>query len=160
MIGIRILLVRVRRVSCMAGVDAGEHGVVRGINMAIRATGTIMRNPEIGVIEHRAKPCLGHPRGVAGRARRRIRSRHVIRNVTPVGLRICVIRLMAAVTIRCRIAGGVVAAEVAVGASIDHGPDCAGHSRARRQHVRPLQGKACGAVVKFSVRPKKRVVAR
>ena len=84
----------------------------------------------------------------------------MIRHVTSIGLRIRVIRLMATVAIRGRIACAVIAAEMAVRAGIHHGPDGAGHGRARRQHMRPLQGKARSAVVKLSVRPEQGVVAR
>lgn len=144
----------------MASINAREHRVVRRINVAIRAGGTIVRNPEIGVIEHRAEPRLSHPRRMARGASRRVGRRHVIRHSASIGLRIRVIRLMAAVTIRGRIACAVIASEMAVRAGIDHGPDGAGHGRARWQHMRPLQGKARSAVVKLSVRPEHGVVAR
>ena len=84
----------------------------------------------------------------------------MIRHIASIGLRIRVVRLMATVAIRGRIACAVIAAQMAVRARIDHGPDGAGHRRARWQHVRPLQCKARGAVVKLSVGPQQRVVAR
>jgi len=37
MVRIRLLLVRMRRIACMARVDAGEYGVIRRINVAIGA---------------------------------------------------------------------------------------------------------------------------
>ena len=119
-----------------------------------------MWNPEIRVIEDGTEPRLGYPRRMARGARRRVGSRHVIRHVAPISLRVGVVRLVAAITIRGRIPGGVIAAYMAVRAGIHHGPDGAGNGRAWWQHVRPLQRKARGAVVKLSVRPKNCVVAR
>ena len=66
---------------------------------------------------------------------------------------------MAAVAIRGWIANGVVAAHVAVGTSIDHRPDRARDSGARRQHVRTLQREARRGVIKFSIRPEQGVMA-
>lgn len=158
--GIRILLVCVRRVSRVAGVDAGKDRVVGRIDVAIGTRRTVVRNSERSMVEHRTQPGRGHPRGVAGDTGRRIRSRNVIRHVRSVCLRIGVIVLMAAVAVRGWIARRVVAADVAVGASVDHRPNRAGDCGARRQHVRPLQREACGGVVKLSVGPQHRVMTR
>ena len=54
-----------------------------------------MRNEESGVIENRAGPGSGHPRGVAGRAGRRIGSGNVIWDRRAIGLRVGVVRRMA-----------------------------------------------------------------
>ena len=67
---------------------------------------------------------------------------------------------MAAVAVRGRIARSVVAADMAVRASIDHRPDRAGNRGARRQHVRTLQREPRRRVVKLPIGPKNRVVAR
>ena len=66
---------------------------------------------------------------------------------------------MAAVTIGRRIPGGVVAADVAVGARIHHRPDRTCDCGARRKHMRPLQREAGRRVVKLSVRPQHRIMA-
>jgi len=66
---------------------------------------------------------------------------------------------MATVAIRRRVARGVVAAHVAVGAGIYHRADGAGNCGARREHVRALKREARGAVVKLSIGPKQGVVA-
>jgi len=66
---------------------------------------------------------------------------------------------MATVAIRRRIARGVIAAHVAVGAGIYHRADGAGDGGARREHVRALKREARGAVVKLSIGPKQGVVA-
>ena len=136
---IRIRLVRVRRISVMAGTDAGEDRVIRGIDVAIGANRTVVRNPEPGVVENRASPSGGHVRGVAGNAAGRIVSSHVIWYARSIRLCVCVIALMAAVAVGAGIARGVVAADVAVRAGIHHRSDRAGNRGARRQHVRTLQ---------------------
>lgn len=84
----------------------------------------------------------------------------VIGHVRAIILRRGVVRLMAAVAVRGRIARGVVPADVAVRTSVDHRPDRAGDRSARRQHVRALQRETCGRVVKLSVGPKNGIVAR
>lgn len=157
---IRIRLVRVRRIARVACVDAGEDRVIRRIDMAVAATRTVMRNPERRMVKDCPEPCRSHPSGVARNASRRIVCRDVIRRVGPIGLRIRVIRLMAAVAIRRRIAGGVVAANVAVRTRIHHRPNRACNGRAWRQHVRTLERESRCRVVKLSVGPQNRVVAR
>ena len=148
--------VRIRR--CVTSLTR-ERFIVRRIDVTITADGPVVRNPEICVIENCTKPCLGHPRRMAGNARRWIIRRHVIGHGGPVGLGVHIVRLVATIAIRRRIAGRVVAAEVTVGTGIDHRPDRAGNRRARRHHVRTLQGKARRAVIKLSIRPEHRVVA-
>ena len=159
MIRIRVLLIRMRRISGMARVNAGKERVIRRTDMAIRTGRAVMRNSEVRVVEDGAEPGLGHPRGMTRGAAGRIRSRYVIRNIAAVGLRLRKICLMAAVTIGRWIAGRVIAAEVAVRASIHHWPDGSRDRGARRQHVRPLQSESRGAVVKLAVCPQNGVVA-
>ena len=153
----------VRAGSRMA-VDATKLGVVRRINVAIgadrRCTQRWVRKPEEGMVENGARPSRGHVGRVAGNAGCRIQSSHMIGHARSIRLCIRIIALMAAVAVGGRIAGRVVAAAVAVRASIHHRPDRAGNRRARRQHVRALQREACRRVVKLSIRPKNRVVAR
>lgn len=96
---------------------------------------------------------------MAAYARCRVRRGYVIRHGRAIGLRIGVVRLVAAVAIRCRITRRVVAAQVAVRTSVDHRADRACNRRPRRQHVRPLQRKARRAVIKLAVRPEQRVMA-
>lgn len=97
---------------------------------------------------------------MAGGASCRIRCGDVIRHVGPVSLRVRVIALVAAVAIRRRIAGGVVAADMAIRAGIHHGPDRASYRRARGKHVWTLQWESRRGVIKLSVRPQNRVMAR
>ena len=127
--------------------------------MAIRARRAIVRDPEVGMVEDRTQPGSGHISGVAAYARCRVRRRYVIRHSRAIGLRIGVVRLVAAVAIRRRITRRVVAAQVAVRTSVDHRADRTCNRRARRQHVRTLQREARRAVVKLAVRPKQRVMA-
>ena len=160
-IAVRLLLVRMRRISCMARVNTGEDRIVGRIDMAVgtsRLTVSV-REPEIGVVEDRSGPRRRDPRRMATQASRWIIRANVIRHVGAVSLGVRVVRLMAAVAVRGRVAGGVVAADVAVGAGVHHWPDCSGNGRARRQHVRTLQRETRGAVVKLSVGPKHGVVA-
>src|SRR2546429_5605573 len=63
-----------------------------------------------------------------------------------------IISLMAPVAVHGRIARSVVAARVAVRASIDHRSDRAGNRGARRQHVRALQREARRRVDRKSTR--------
>jgi len=49
---IRILLVRVRRISCVAGIDTGKDRVVGRIDVAIGATRTLVRDLEVGMVEN------------------------------------------------------------------------------------------------------------
>src|SRR5260370_24855837 len=83
----------------------------------------------------------------------------MIRNGGAIILSVREVGLMAAVAIRGRVTGGVVAAQVAVGTSIDNRPDRAGYSRTRGCHMRTLQREAGRGVVKFSIRPEHRVMA-
>lgn len=112
------------------------------------------------MVEYRSQPGGGHPGRMARRASCRIRSGHMIRHVRAVVLRICKIGLVAAVAIRRRVACSVVAAQVAVGACIDHWPNRTRYSRTWWQHMRTLERETRRAVIKLSVRPKNRVVAR
>lgn len=65
MMTIRLRLVRMGRISRMAGIDTGEDRIVGGIDMAIAATRTIVRNPEVSMVEYRPQPRSGHVGGVA-----------------------------------------------------------------------------------------------
>lgn len=159
-IRIRILLVCMWGIPRMAGIDAGEHRVIRCVDVAIAAAGPLVRNLKIRMTEDRTQPRGGHPRRVAGGAGCRIRSGHVIRHVCSIGLRVRVVALVAAIAIRCRISRSVIAADMAVRAGVHHWPNRASYSRARGQHVWTLQRKSRCGVIKLSVRPQKRVVAR
>jgi len=128
--------------------------------MTITADRPLVRNPEIRVIENCAKPRGGHVSRVAAYARCRIIRRDVIGHRGPVGRCVRIVRLVATIAIRRRIARRVIPSYVAVRASIHHSADRARHRRARRQHVRSLQGEARRAVVKLPVGPQQRVVAR
>ena len=159
-IRIRLRLAGMRRIPRMTSVNAREDDVIRRIDMAIRADRALMRNFEPRVIENCAEPRSGHPRCVATYAGRRIVCSDVIRHGGPIGLCICVIRLVASIAICGRITCRVVAADMAIRAGIDHRPDRASNSSARRQHVRTLEWEARCAVVKLSIRPGNRVMAR
>ena len=141
----------------------GEHGVVRRIDMAIRADCRSalrrVRKPELRMVENRSQPRGGDPGRVAGDAGGRIIRRDVIRHVCAISLSLREIRLMAAVAIRGWVAGRIVAADMAVRAGIDHRPDRARYRGAGRQHMWTLQRKASRAVIKFSIRPQNRVMA-
>ena len=65
---IRIRLVRMRRISRMAGADTRKDRVVGRINMAIGTRGAIVRNPEVGMVEYRPQPGGGHVSSVAAYA--------------------------------------------------------------------------------------------
>ena len=134
--------------------------VVGRNGVAITAHRSVVRNPEKGMVENRAHPSRGRIGSVAGNASCRIRRGDVIRHGRTIRLCIRIISLMAPVAVHGRIARSVVAARVAVRASIDHRSDRAGNRGARRQHVRALQREARRQVVKLSIRPKNRVVAR
>src|SRR5882724_384252 len=84
---IRLPLVRMRRISRMAGIDTGKYLIVGRVDMAIAAARTLVRNPERRMVENRSQPGGGHPGGMAGRASRRIGSGHVIRHVRAIVLR-------------------------------------------------------------------------
>ena len=119
----------------------------------------MVRNLEIRVIKHCTQPGLSYPRRVATGASCRIAGCDMVGDVRAVCLRIGEIRLVAAVTIGRGISRGVIAADVAVRARVDHRANRTGDSRARRQHVRPLQRETRRAVVKLAVGPEQRVVA-
>ena len=156
---VRSRLVRVRRIPRVACADARENRVIRRIDVAIGAGRAVMRNLEVTMVENRAEPGRGDIGRMAGNARCRVICRHVIRHCAPIRLRIREVRLMAAIAVRGGIAGRVVSSDVAVCAGIHHGTNRTGHRRARRNHVRALQGEARGAVVKLSIRPENCVVA-
>jgi len=139
---------------------ARELLIVARNGVAITAHGSVVRNPEGGVGENRAQPGRRHISGVTGNTGCRIIRRNVIRHARGVSLGIRIIRLMAAVAVRRRIARRVVPADVAVRASVDHRPNRTRDRRARRQHVRTLQREARCGVVKLSIRPENGVVAR
>ena len=143
----------------MACADAGEDRIIGRINMAIGTARTLVRNPEVRMVEDRAQPSGGHPGRVAGEAGGRIIRRDVIRHVCAISLSVREIRLMAAVAIRGWVAGRIVAADMAVRAGIDHRPDRAGNRGARRQHMWTLKRETCGTVVELSIAPQHRVVA-
>ena len=155
-----VLHARPVRARLRMAVDTREHRIVRRDLVAVRANRAVVRNAEIRMVEHRPQPGGGHPGRMAGRASCRIRSGHMIRNRGAIVLRARKIGLVAAVTIRRRVTGGVVAAQMAVGARIDHWPNRARNRRAWWQHMRTLERKARRAVIKPSVGPKNRVVAR
>ena len=136
--GIRARLIRVRRIPRVASVDAREDCVIRGIDMAVATTRTIVWNSEGCVVEDRSQPGGRYPSGVAGNASGWIGCDDVIRHVRSVRLCIREIALVAAVAIRRWIARCVVAANVAVRAGVHHRSDCAGNRSAWRQHMRPL----------------------
>ena len=156
---IRIRLIRMRRISCMASVDTGKDRVVGRIDVAIGTARPVVRNTKIRMVEDCTRPGRRHPSGVAGSAGSRIGSSDVVGDVGAVGLRVGVVRLMATVAIGGGIAGRVVAADVAVRASVNHRPDRSSYRRAWREHVRALQREAGGAVVKLAVGPHHGVVA-
>ena len=157
--GIRILLVRVRRIPGVTGIDTGKDRVVGRIDMAIGTRRTIVGNSEGGMVENRAQPGCGRPRCVTGDAGCRIGSGHVIRHVCSIVLCRGVVRLMATVTVRGWIARCIVAADVAVGARIDHRSDRTRHCCTRRQHMRTLKRETSRSVVELSIGPKNSVVA-
>lgn len=107
---IRIRLVRVRGISCMAGIDTGKDLIVSRVDMAITAARALVRNSERRMVENRPQPGGGHPGRMAGSASCRIRSSYVIRYRGPIVLRGREVGLVAAVAIRRRVTGGVVAA--------------------------------------------------
>ena len=155
---IRLRLVRMRRDSRVAGINTGKNLIVGRVDMAIAAARTLVRNPERRMVEDRPQPGSSHVGSVAAYTGRRIGRHHVIRHGGSISLRVDVVRLVAAVTIGRRVAGGVVAAHVAVRTCIDHRPDRPRHCRTRRQHMRTLQREPRRRVVKLSIGPKKRVV--
>jgi len=110
------------------------------------------------MVEYRPQPGGGHISRVAAYASCRIGRRHMIRNRSAISLRVCEVGLMAAIAIRCRVTGSVVAAQVAVGTRIDHRPNRARNRCTRRQHMRTLQREPRRAVVELSIRPEHRVV--
>ena len=143
----------------MASADAGEDRIIGRSNMAIGAARTVVRNPEIGMVEDRTQPGGGHPGRVAGDAGGWIIRRDVIRHVGAISLSVYEIRLVAAVAVRGWVPGRIVAADMAVRAGIDHRPNRARNRGAGRKHMGPLQGKPGRAVIKCSIRPENRVVA-
>ena len=143
----------------MASADAGEGRIIRRINMAIRTARTVVRNPEVSMVEDRTQPGGGHPGRVAGEAGGRIIRRDVIRHAGAISLSVYEIRLMAAVAIRGWVAGRIVAADVAVLAGIDHRPNRARNGGAGRKHMGSLQRKPRRGVIKLSIRPENRVMA-
>lgn len=149
-----------RRIARVACVDAREDCVVRGVDVAVAATGTLVRNLECRMVKHSAQPGGRYPCRVARNASCRVRRGNVIWHVRPIILSRRVVRLVAAVAIRRRIARGVIAADVAVRTRIHHRPDRAGNRGAGRRHVRTLQRETCRSVIKLSVDPKDGVVAR
>lgn len=139
MIGVCLRLAGVRRSHArMTSINAGKDRIVCRINMTISAYRSVMWNHERRVIEHGSQPGCSYPRRVTRSASRRVGCRHVIGHVRPVILCGRVIRLVASVAIRGRIARGVIAADVAVRASIYHRPDRTGDCGAWRKHVRTL----------------------
>ena len=118
----------------------------------------MVRNAEVRMVEYRPEPGGGYVRSVAAYACCRVGRGHVIRNCGAIILRAREVGLMAAVTIRRRVTAGVVAAQMAIGARIDHRPDRARYSRARWQHMGALERESCRAVIKFSICPQQRVV--
>ena len=129
------------RIARMASADAGEQRIIGRINMAIGTARTVVRNPEVSMVEDRTQPGGGHPGRVAGYAGRRIIRRDVIRHGGAICLSVYEILLMAAVAIRGWVASRIVAADVAIRAGIDHRPNRARNRGARRKHMRPLQRK-------------------
>ena len=127
----------VRRRYRMA-VFTGLYLVIRRIDVAVAAHRPVVGNTERGVVENRAQPCRGYISGVATDTSRRIIRRDVIRRACAVSLRVRVVGLVTAVAIRRLMAGGVVPADVAVGARIHHRPYRPCNGRARRQHVGTL----------------------
>ena len=144
----------------MASADAGEDRIVRRVDMAIGTARAVVRNPEIGMVENRAQPSGGYISGVASDASGRIIRRDVIWDGCAISLSVREIRLVAAIAIRRWIAGGVIAANMAVGARIHHRPNRAGNGGTGRKHMGSLQRKSRRAVIKFSIRPQNRVMAR
>ena len=142
MIRVRLRLATVR--ACVAN-DAGEHCIVRGIDVAICTDRRVMWFLEPGMVESRAKPIRGDPSGVAGNAGGRVLRRNVIRHRATECLRAQPGCLMAPIAIGVRGRQRVVVVNVARGA--------------RRGYVRTLQRPARGGVIKFSIRPEQRVVA-
>ena len=156
---VRLRLVCMWRIPCMASADAGEDRIIGRINMAIGTARTVVRNPEVGMVENGTQPGGGHPGRMAGNTCRRIISRHVIGHGRSIRLCIRIIALMAAVAIRGRIARRIIAADMAVRASIDHRPNRARNGAARRKHMGSLQRKPSRAVIKCAIRPENRVMA-
>ncbi len=156
---VRIRLVRVWRIPCMASADAGEDRIIGRINMAIGTARTVVRNPEISMVKDRTQPSGGHPGRVAGNAGGRIIGRDVIRDVGAISLSVYEIGLMAAVAICGWVAGRIVGADMAVRAGVDHRPNRARNRGAGREHMGSLQGKPSRGVIKFSIRPDNRVMA-
>jgi len=124
----------------MAGIDTGKDRIVSRIDVAVGTSRLTIgvREPEIGVVEDRSGPSRRDPRCMATQTSRWIIRANVIRNVRAISLRVRVVRLMATVTVRGRVARGVVPADVTVRAGVHHWPDCSGNGSARRKHVRTL----------------------
>ena len=132
---IRIRLVGVWRISRVAGADTGENRVVGGVDMAIGARRTLVRNPEVRMVEYRTQPGCRHISRVAAYASCWVRGGYVIRHVRAISLRVGEISLVATVAIRRRIARRVVAAQMAIRTRVDHRADGARNRRTRWQHV-------------------------
>ena len=137
----------------------GELRVVGRNDVAITAHGSVVRNHKKSMVENRAQPSRSHIGRMAGNAGCRIQSSHVIGYGRSIRLCIREIALMTAVAVRRRIARGVVAADMAIRAGINHRSNRARNRGARRKHMRPLQRKPRRRVVKLSIGPKNRVVA-
>jgi len=110
------------------------------------------------MVKYHPEPGGGHVSSVTAYASRRVSCDHVIRSRGAISLRVREVGLMAAIAIRCRVTGSVIAAQVAVGTRIDHRPNRTRNRRTRRQHMRTLQREARRAVVEPSIRPEHRVV--
>ena len=131
------------RVEAGVAIDAGKLRVVRRNLVAIIAHGTIVRNPEPGVVESRAQPAR---RCVAGIARRWVVRRKVVRDSATQGLGAIPIREVAAVASCVRRGKRVVVGDMAKGAC-------------RTRQVVAGQRPAGRGVIKRSVDPGGRVVA-
>jgi len=129
-------------------IDARKLRVVRGNLVAIIAHGTIVRNPEPGVIERRAQPAR---RCVAGIARCGISRRNVVWHGTAQRLRTVPFRQVAPITGRVRRGERIVVIDVALRAGL--------HAASRGYYMSAGQGPACRAVVKPAVGPEQSVVA-
>ena len=128
------LLFRVR--SLRVAIDAGEGRIVCGDEMAVAAHRAVVRNREICVIESSTEPRRS---GMAGRARRRVSRRNVIRHASAERRRALPSRGVAAIAIGVGGSKGVVVVDVA--------------GRAGRRHVSAGQRPTRSAVVKLPVRP-------
>jgi hypothetical protein len=144
----------------MASADTGERKIVSRIDVAVSADRTVVRLLEGRVGEYCAQPCCCRPRRMARDTAGWVRSGHVIRYVCAVGLCLREIRCVATIAICGRVSGCIVPTDVAIRAGIDHRSNRAGNSSARRQHVRSQKWETCRAVIKFSIHPRDRVVAR